>query len=190
MKFTALLLVVVLAGCAGSIASAQPTATDRPTPTQRPSPTPRPTPTRTPRPTPTATSAGPKVELHGPRSAALTTAAGLGWTCGDEFTLEDGNPAVICKYPGGTDLEGLVVIGSANDLLAVRMHTDEGARMAEFLFTFASDEITGWALDQISAIAGTGIVPVETGDRFDDATVRFEADENLLMTVTIQADDV
>lgn len=102
------LLVIVLTGCGTSGGD----STEIATPTETPAPTERPTPANrlTPRPTESPSSLL-GVELHGPRSAALDTAAGLGWDCGQESVLEDGNPAVLCTYPGGTANEGWLSSG-------------------------------------------------------------------------------
>ena len=184
LRLAAWLVVLGIAGCGTSTGS--PTvAAEAPPPTERPAPSNR----LTPRPS-ESQLAPVKVALHGQRSSALDAAAELGWTCGPEFELEDGNPAVTCTYPGGTGDEGLVVIGPADDLLAVRMHSDEGEKLADFLNAFASEEIADWTIGHLDEVIDTGIVPLEVSDRFGDAIVVFEVDEDLGMRLTIQADDV
>ncbi len=184
-------LVLIVACSSGVATTPSPTRTSTVTPTApipTSSPTVRPTSTARSSPTPDA----PRITFHGERRAALEAATGLGYTCGSEAPLDDGTPAVQCTYSGATEAEGLIVIGPAGDLRGVRLHSDEGDRIGEFLFTFTNDAMTTWVFEQLDELVATGIVPVEVSKSFPGAIMRFEAIDAspILVILTVQAPPV
>lgn len=134
-----ILIVITLVACrpaaAGPTASGETSAS--PSDTARPSPSASPAPTATP-------LAIIKPAVHVPRALYVAEYQLLGWGVTDAFTLDDGTPAVIVRWPGAPNDEGVVIAGSADDVIGLKMVTNDGAKMADFLFKWSSTEITQW----------------------------------------------
>lgn len=174
-----LVILALVTGCSPSPLASE---TGSPTPDS-----PHPSQTASPRATSTPAPEVTHLPFHGDRQVVVDTLTANGFDECSEFVLNDGRPAVLCTWPGAGAGEGFVVIGAPDDFLAVRVHSSDGAKVAEFLFMFGTDEITAWVLGELDSITQTGIVPTSSSERIADATVAFEADENLRIVVTIQA---
>jgi hypothetical protein len=180
-----LLPIVLIA--VGTLAACGP-ETVAPSATAQPSPSPMATATAEPtaNPTPTASPVAIiKPAFHVPRVLYVVEYQLLGWSVTDAFLLNDGTPAVIARWPGAPNDEGVVIVGAEDDVIGLKMVSTDGAKMADFLFKWSSAEVTQWVIDQLGNVADTG-VDQTVSKVFGHVTVDFESTGGSLVQVTLR----
>jgi hypothetical protein len=90
-----------------------------------------------------------QLEFHVPRQPLLDRLTGDGYLCGGGDTA--GRTIVPCSSAGGEAGRGIIIEGSADDLGAITLTTDDRGELTRFL-AYARTEIDEWVQAKLSSV--------------------------------------